>query len=171
MQGQAAVFINLIQAARFGHVGWGFSLDQTGDRFYFGSTDHLYRHKWWDLPAWLRYGHVAPSGPNDWWCAIGTRQEMLHRMYHGSTERYHMRYHVFKEFTVDRADPAAAQTAAEFLEHNGWSLVTNNCVHQAYDVLTAYGATVPDPSCNPLHLMPKRWFDLLPGESVAFEDS
>ena len=88
MNGRAFVFINPMQAARLGHVGWGFALDTEGDRFYFGSTDHLWRNPWWDLPAWMRYAHVRPGQNNDWWSATGSYRQMMNMMSTG----HHLRH-------------------------------------------------------------------------------
>lgn len=162
MTGSAFVFINMVQAARFGHVGWGFGL---GDgTYFFGSTDHLYRHPWWDLPAWIRYAKVEPHADNDWWAAAGTRDEMLRVMSKGDPSRYHIRYHYAKEIAVPEFDAATAQEYAEGLRTGGWAVLSNNCVHQAYEVLTRYGATLPHPEQPLTNLIPKVWFAKICGE-------
>src|SRR5438309_1592527 len=89
MVGHAFVFINVVQAARFGHVGWGFSLDLDKDRYFFGSTDHLWRHDWWDLAAWMNYAQLKPGDENDWWSEEGTLDDMRRVMSKG----HHIRYH------------------------------------------------------------------------------
>lgn len=165
MQGSAFVFINFIQAARFGHVGWGFSLDEMQDTFYFGSTDHLYRHPWWDLGGWVRYAHVGPELNNDWWSQVGTKQQMFETMSQG---RHHIRYHACKRVTVAMPAPETAMTYAESLKAAGWSVLSNNCVHQTYDVLTKYGAELPMPTEPMINLIPKRWFAEIPGEVYEF---
>jgi hypothetical protein len=163
MKGSAFVFINPFQALRFGHVGWGFALDKAQNQYYFGSTDHLYRHPWWDLPGWVRYSKVEPEGPNDWWSAIGSREDMLRVMAKGDPSRYHIRYHVVKEIPVESAAPDAARAAAEGLRVGGWEVLSNNCVHQAYDVLTQYGADLPRPAQPLTNLVPKIWFAKING--------
>src|SRR6185437_16904874 len=96
MEGAAFVFINFIQAGRMGHVGWGFLIDPATQTYYFGSTDHLWRHNWWDLVAWIRYTHVNPSANNDWWSGTGTHDDMLRMMSGG----HHIRYHAAKRVSV-----------------------------------------------------------------------
>src|SRR4051812_13774992 len=125
MVGRAFVFINPEQAARCGHVGWGFALDESQDSFYFGSTDHLWRHPWWDLLGWMRYAHVAPSGSNDWWSGRGSFKEMMIDMHRG----HHIRYHLAKEVAVADPHPDDALNYAESLASAGWSVLINNCVH------------------------------------------
>lgn len=168
MQGSAFVFINLIQAARFGHVGWGFSLAEGQDRYYFGSTDHLFRHPWWNLAAWMRYAHLETGVNNDWWSEIGTRKEMLRIMHGGHHSRYHITYHVGKEIAVPAAHPDEAIALAGKLDNGGWSLLVNNCVHQTYSVLTEYGATLPKPIEPFTNVMPKKWFAAIEGELLTF---
>lgn len=168
MRGSAFVFINLVQAVRFGHVGWGFALDERGEQFYFGSTDHLYRHPWWDLPAWIRYAHVEPELDNDWWYEIGSRDDMFRIMHAGHHARYHIRYHIAKEIPVENADPVSARRVADALQKGGWSVVSNNCVHQTYNVLSSYGAALPQPDRPLTNLIPKRWFNALPGNLLTF---
>jgi hypothetical protein len=163
MKGSAFVFINLVQAVRFGHVGWGFALDEAHTLFYFGSSDHLYRHRWWDLPAWIRYSKVEPKGDIDWWSAIGSKADMLRIMANGDPTRYHIRYHLVKEIEVDNALPEDGRQTAEDLRAGGWAVLSNNCVHQAYDVLTRYGAELPNPDVPLTNLVPKVWFGKIAG--------
>ncbi len=169
MKGSAFVFINNLQAARFGHVGWGFSLDEAQTRFYFGSTDHLYRHPWWDLPAWVAYAHLKPETNNDWWSGTGTRDEMFRIMHQGHHERYHIRYHLAKEIEVSDANGDLAVEIAERLECEGWSVLANNCIHQTFNVLTAYGASLPEPARPIVNLIPKRWFAAINGTLITFQ--
>ena len=163
MNGTGFVFINLLQAMRFGHVGWGFAIDEAQSQFYFGSTDHLYRHPWWDLPGWIQYAKVEPHADNDWWSAVGTRDDMLRIMSRGDSGRYHIRYHVAKEIAVQSARIEDARRAAESLRTGGWAVLSNNCVHQAYDVLTEYGANLPAPTQPLTNLIPKVWFAKIEG--------
>jgi hypothetical protein len=162
MEGQAFAFINRNQALRFGHVGWGFCVDARKGLYYFGSTDHLYRHPWWDLPGWVRYAHVKPELDNDWWSGTGTYDQMMTAMSTG----HHLRYHAAKLMVVGRPDPDRAVAAAEALARGGWSVLANNCVHQTYQVLTEYGAGIPPPSQPLTNLIPRVWFARLEGEQV-----
>lgn len=168
MQGLAYVFINVEQAVRFGHVGWGFALDESGSKFVFGSTDHLYRHPWWDLPGWLRYAHLAPGADTDWWIDTGSLEDMLRVMNQGHHSRYHIRYHIAKRIEVSHAQPDAAVEAAKRLEKEGWSIFVNNCIHQTHRVLTSYGASLPPPSQPLTNLIPKRWFAAVQGDVFDF---
>lgn len=155
MLGKAFVFLNPMQAARFGHVGWGFALDES-DRpnCYFGSTDHLCRHGVLNLAGWMRYAHVKPSGHIDWWAEAGVADRMIDTMSGG----HHLRYHLMKEIVVPDASPERAREAAQAVAANGWSLLANNCVHHTYTVLTRYGAKLPPPMESPFNIIPRRWF-------------
>jgi hypothetical protein len=164
MQGSAFIFINYIQAVRCGHVGWGFSIDEMQEQFYYGSTDHLYRHPWWDLPGWIRYAHVEPELNNDWWSSIGSKSDMFEAMHRG----HHIQYHACKSIPVEQARPEDAMNYAESLKSLGWSIFANNCVHQTYDVLTKYGAVLPVPDRPITNLIPKQWFSIIAGDTAVF---
>jgi len=75
--GAAYVFINFEQAMALGHIGWGFLAED--NRYFFGSTDHLWNRKYplWYAPELIRYMDVAPGANNDYWSAFGTEEEML----------------------------------------------------------------------------------------------
>ena len=162
-KGAIYVFINFMQAARFGHVGWGFRLGE--DRYCFGSSDHLWKHDWWDLPAWVRYMHVPAGGDIDWWSEQGNKSDMLSMMKKGQHAAYkgrHIYYHAFKEIEFDLASssPEKALQAAEQTNADGWHLSRNNCVHQAYLIFSKYSSEhkLPNPFQDPLNLIPKTWF-------------
>lgn len=166
MTGQAFIFINYKQAAKFGHIGWGFLVAK--DRYLFGSTDHLMSHDWWNLPGWLRYMDVPVDGHTDWWLSEGSRDEMLRVMKAG----HHIRYHHYKCLPVESADPVKAEATARQTGVMGWSVLDNNCVHQTYQILSAYGGNtlVPDPASTVLARIPRLWFDLLDGELGVLRD-
>jgi hypothetical protein len=167
-KGLIYAFINVEQACRFGHLGWGF-LDET-DTFVFGSTDHLYHHNVWDLPAWLKYMDV-PVGENvDWWSARGSESEMLSSMRAGcSNSRRHLNYHYYKILRISDPRPAEARKVAEGQEFGGWSVLANNCVHHAHQIFAEYGAgqLIPDPRSAPTRVIPKTWYSLLNGPSLT----
>lgn len=158
MAGLAFIFINFKQAARFGHIGWGFSLPD--DLFCYGSTDHLWRHQWWDIPGWCRYMRVPPEGDNDWWIEVGNEEQMLATMRSG----HHIRYHAYKSIPVAEPQPDRAKATAAMLRSAGWAIAGNNCINQTYRVMSDYGAgrSIPAPYDAPHYLIPRRWFDAIP---------
>ncbi|MBX9570222.1 MAG: hypothetical protein K2X77_15090 [Candidatus Obscuribacterales bacterium] len=162
-EGEILVFINYLQAARFGHVAWGIRVAE--NEYFFGSTDHLWKHDWWDLPAWARYMNVPPEGDIDWWVEHGSKDAMLKMMRSG----HHIRYHAYKCINVQSAQPEKAVEAAHRLRSAGWHLARHNCVHQTFLVMNEYSSehNAPDPFANVLNLIPKRWFGLLPGDTVS----
>lgn len=159
MHGSAYVFINYWQAVHLGHLGWGFLLEEP-DTFFFGSTDHLLRTPYWDLVSLYNYMSTAPAHPTDWWARTGTRNDMLLDMKVG----HHVQYQAYKEISVHQAEPLLAKLTAEETGRSGWSVVTNNCLHQTYKILQAYGATadVPHPlGLTHRHRVPRFWFDAI----------
>jgi hypothetical protein len=154
----AFIFINPDQAVGFGHIGWGFHVG--GEQYCFGSTDHLWntRYPYWHLPELIRYMDVAPNANNDYWSRTGDYKELMTDMRVGR----HVRYHQFKVVPVEIPDPQAAIAFANSLEDEGWNVLLNNCVHQTYQVLTKYGAKLPDPNLF-LNRFPKNWFAEITG--------
>lgn len=161
--GSIYAFINFKQAARFGHVAWGFSLED--GTYYFGSSDHLWKHDWWDLFAWCNYMHVPENGDIDWWAQRGSKNDMLSEMKSGR----HIRYHAYKEIVLAEVNPQNALQKAMQLKSSGWNLYTNNCVHQAFLVFSQYKSEhgLPDPFADPLNLIPKTWFARIEAEAIS----
>lgn len=168
MGGAGYVFINFEQAAGFGHVGWGFQLDE--NEFCFGSTDHLWNRKFpeWHLVELYRYMNVQPQKNNDFWAETGSKTQMLSVMGSG----HHIRYHAYKSIAVEKAKPQEASCFAQSLADNGWNVMSNNCVHQVYSVLTAYGGNMkmPGPDFG-LNRIPKVWFEGIEAESFSLSKS
>lgn len=161
MIGRAFIFINYKQAAHLGHIGWGFKLSGY-DRYCFGSTDHLIHHDMHDLIAWIKYASVAVGADTDSWMQEGTLATMMETMKAGN----HIRYHHYKQLPVPKAEVKPATQAAEASGVCGWDVLKNNCVHQTYSVLNAYGATLPEPPpvIRGVGLIPRVWFKNIVGE-------
>jgi len=157
----AFIFINVEQAVGFGHIGWGFHIG--GQDYRYGSTDHLWRarYPYWHLPEVIRYMEVAPRANNDFWSRTGSYEQMMTEMRIGR----HVRYHQFKVVPVENPAPQDAIEFAESVKDDGWNVLLNNCVHQTYNVLTKYGATLPDPY-RLLNRFPKNWFAAIPGAPI-----
>lgn len=162
MNGRFYLFINFRQAATLGHVGWGFKLDDA-DNFMFGATDHLWRHKWWDLFGWVDYLNTLPGEPTDWWSDVGSEEQMLEVM---KSTRRHIWYHACKVVDVPTADPERARQAALRTGKAGWNALSNNCVQQTFEIVSAYNCDgiIPNPWTNSFQLIPRIWFDSIDGE-------
>ncbi|HEY9777979.1 MAG TPA: hypothetical protein V6C81_29725 [Planktothrix sp.] len=162
MKGEIFIFINFDQAAGFGHIGWGLLVG--GERYYFGSTDHLWNT---DYPMWhplelIRYMNVEPGENNDFWAELGSFDDMLQTMRHG----HHVRYHAYKAMPVESAEPLMAKAYAEQLAGKGWNVFFDNCVHQTFHILTKYGATqLPDPY-KLSNRVPRAWFDSIEADPI-----
>lgn len=200
---QSFIFINYEQALRFGHVAWGFSLSEgnvkgnvegnvggEGDRYCWGSSDHLLRRPWTDIVALAQYSHVPPGGDIDFWCEQGSFEQMLESMSQGhhiqhQEIRYHINYHAYKKLDHDGGNPERALQELELIRAGGWSLLTNNCIDQTYRLLDAYGsaAALVDPKLRYRSrrsyagqevkrlstLLPRKWFAAAKGESFSLE--
>ncbi|MGH9550611.1 MAG: hypothetical protein ACRD3W_14625 [Terriglobales bacterium] len=165
--GFAFVFINFEQAAGFGHIGWGFHI--AGDRYYFGSTDHLWRRRYplWHPLELVRYMDVQPANNNDYWAKLGTLEQMLITMRSGR----HVRYHAYKCLQVTDPDPLTAKAYADTMKDGGWNVWRNNCVHQSYNILTKYGArSLPSPF-KMTNRFPRKWFESIAADEVILTPS
>lgn len=165
----AFVFINFKQAVGFGHVAWGFALDN--ETYFYGSTDHLLRKPMWHVPALISYSSVRPGEDVDFWCGQGTLDEMLSEMATGP----HIRYHAYKRLRASEPRGERARLMALGYRDGGWRLWDNNCVHQTARLLTAYGvpSAVLDagsrlPVTSTLRA-PVKWFAALAGEAIMLE--
>lgn len=163
MNGSIYLFINFKQALNLGHVAWGFAIDEETDRYFYGSSDHLWTAgSYLNLPAAIKYASVEPKGNIDWWAAEGSKEEMLTAMRAGD----HIRYHAGKTCRIDNSNPEFAREMAERIKDAGWHVANNNCVHQAYNIFRAYGMRneIRNPTiAGPIFLIPKLWFASWPG--------
>lgn len=164
MTGQAFIFINYLQALRFGHVAWGFA---TADgRYCYGSSDHLLKRPMSDLIALAKYSHVPAGGDIDFWCEEGTYEEMLEAMSQG----HHIRYHECKVIGGDYVgDVSAARAALAEVKAGGWSVLANNCIHHTYKILRAYGVAdslLAPVLFQPWSMLPRKWFKLARGQTI-----
>jgi hypothetical protein len=163
--GAAYVFINFEQAMTLGHIGWGLKVEE--NRYFFGSTDHLWNRKYplWHPAELIRYMDVEPGKNNDYWSAFGTEDEMLTMMRSGS----HVRYHSYKRLPVLNPDPAAAIMLAETMKDVGWNVVQNNCVHQSNAILTKYGGMILPNAYTPANRIPGNWFADIEAEAITLQ--
>ncbi|CAN5728159.1 hypothetical protein BH10CYA1_BH10CYA1_50380 [soil metagenome] len=163
--GAAYIFIHFEQAMALGHVGWGLLVEE--NRYFFGSTDHLWNRKYamWDPAELIRYMDVPPGQNNDHWSAFGTEEEMLNMMRSGP----HVRYQSYKRLPVLTPDPAAACRFAETMNDIGWNVVRNNCVHQSNAILTKYGGMFLPNTNTPLGRIPRKWFAAIEAEENILE--
>ena len=168
MDGEFLLFINHRQAATCGHVGWGFK-EPGKDNYVFGSTDHLTRHKYMDLIAWINYMHVEPGEDNDWWSDSGSKAKMVELM---SDSKTHIWYHAYKIFPVALPKFEQAKKIALDFKNQGWSVFSNNCVQQTYEIAKVYGVggEILNPWSNSFLLVPNIWFKMVPGEVVTLNE-
>lgn len=163
--GSLYVFINFEQAMTFGHIGWGFYVEENS--YLFGSTDHLWNRSYpmWHPSELYRYMDVEPGRNNDYWSSLGTEEEMLQTMQSGN----HVRYHAYKRVLVRDPAPAAAITFGQTMKNIGWNVLRNNCVHQSHAILTKYGGMIlPNPH-TPLDRLPRKWFGQIDAEETYFQ--
>jgi hypothetical protein len=163
MQGSICAFINYKQAARFGHVGWAFRLPD--GNYYFGSSDHLWKHNRWDMAGWWRYMHVPAHGDIDWWDGQAGKTDMLAIMKSGP----HIHYHAYKEIELPDCSSENAIMVANQIKVGGWHVTAHNCVNQAYLIFSGYSRehSLPDPFEDPLNLIPKIWFARISGSTIG----
>ncbi len=148
----ALVFVNPSIPMNAGHIGWGFKAGE--GRYTYGSKE-------------ISGAIAIPAGqPNGMFFKTANFEQMLQDMKMGGSQgpsRHPVfRYMLYKQVFVPNANPGAAQAAAEAASRDGYGLVGNNCMDNAYRVLTAYGLhddVIPNPSFNPGQWIPNNWFN------------
>ena len=145
-------------------MGWGFKLEED-DLFLYGSTDHLTRHDFLDIPAWIDYMSVPAGEENDWWCEEGDRKKMIASMTRSGD---HIWYHACKILPVAKPDFDQAKKLAYDLKVQGWSVFSNNCVQQTYELAKTYGvgSEILNPWQNTWFLIPRNWYKMIRAEEM-----
>ena len=148
MKGEAYVFCRPSGAKGFGHVGWGFLYESVNKIYCYGGTENIKSH-----PI------VLPGGNNYAWIATGSFENMRTKMSLGHYVGY--RYTVYKRKFIDTFYPQKAYRVGDSKKKAGYAVTGipgNNCADHAYDILKAYGVTLPLLQLSPA---PKKWFSKL----------
>ena len=138
--GRARVYVRHSGAHHAGHVGWGYLLPD-------GS---------WEVGAVERGGIITPPLKDGFW-----RGEFV-----DPTPRMReLRYDAYKEFDVGAPNPEAARAQEDVIDKRYFSLARHNCMNDTHDVLTAYGAKLPNPD-RFWDWRPNEWFREIEGELI-----
>jgi hypothetical protein len=152
MQGIGIVFIRPFDVGGAGHLGWGFLAKDTDkdDVYYYGATE--------TDPERPR-AQVPKGGFIGFWREKGTKADMLAAMGKGKTKPYEF----YKQIPCSPCTPHTAHRLSEDIRGGGYDVVFNNCQNHTYEILKAYGCTLPWPSSR---ITPRVWYDLLPYASI-----
>ena len=149
MKGEAYVFLRPFGALCCGHVGWGFLYESAAENIYcFGSTENI------KGPLVTK-----PGGNNDAWISTGNFEEMKAEMRKGHKgHKDALGYTHYKCKFIEPVYPKNAYEVGDSKKKAGFwftGMSGNNCADQAYDILKAYGVTLP-----PLQIFiaPNLWF-------------
>jgi hypothetical protein len=137
-RGSARVYNRRTGAHGAGHVGWAF-LDEQG---------------LWDAGAVERGGLITPPGRSGYWSNV--MEDPTPRM-------RALNYDSYKEFEVNAPSPALARSTVGDVSRRYFNLVLHNCMQDTYNVLTAYGANLPQINKR-WDFKPNDWYNLLMGE-------
>lgn len=74
-----------------------------------------------------------------------------------------LNYDSYKEFEVNAPSPALARSTVGDVSRRYFNLVLHNCMQDTYNVLTAYGANLPQINKR-WDFKPNDWYNLLMGE-------
>jgi len=77
-----------------------------------------------------------------------------------------LRYNSYKEFGVTAPNPTAARQQEDAIDKRSFSIARHNCMNDTYDVLTAYGAPLPDPD-RIWDWRPNDWFREVVGDLIT----
>jgi hypothetical protein len=138
MQGRARVYNRRMGARGAGHVGWAFRVE-----------DEL-----WEAGAVERGGLVTPPGKSGYWSQV---------MVDPTPRMTSLSYDSFKEFEVEIPSISMARAREARVQTRFFNLVIHNCMQDTYDVLTAYGARMPQID-RMWDWKPNEWYNALQGE-------
>ncbi|MDQ6747568.1 MAG: hypothetical protein M3010_05610 [Candidatus Dormibacteraeota bacterium] len=137
-RGMARVYNRRSGAHGAGHVGWAF-LDEGG---------------LWDTGAVERGGLVTPPGKSGYWSSV---------MEDPNPRMLTLNYDTYKQFEVHAPSPALARIAVGEVSRRFFNLILHNCMQDTYNVLSAYGANMPQIDKR-WDFKPNDWYNLLQGE-------
>ncbi|MDQ8036167.1 MAG: GYF domain-containing protein [Pedobacter sp.] len=152
----ALVFVNKSIPAQLGHIGWGFQL-----------ADGSYCYGSKEIAGALA---ILPGQPNGVFIKRGSFEAMLQDMRgggHNGNNHPIFSYSAYKHVFIPRGNPGAAAAFAEASKGDGYALLANNCMDNAFRVMIAYGIrddVIPNPSLNPGQWIPNNWFAAIKGQ-------
>ena len=144
------VFLRPDGAGDFGHVGFGYRLPNG---------------------AWIVGGlegngnfHASAADGANFWCrqVPDARAAMVAPTHFGAPAGTPA-YVNAKVIDVATPQPDAAEASINQWSNRDYWATGGNCMNCTYDVLTAYGAHLLDPSSNPALWTPNDWFNNLAG--------
>jgi hypothetical protein len=138
--GHARVYVRRTGAHGAGHVGWAFTVAS-------GS---------WEAGAVERGGIITPPLADGFWS-----EELIDP----SPRMLALNYHAYKELDVPFPNVAAAREQEARVDRRMFSIARHNCMNDTFDVLTAYGAVLPDPD-NISDWRPNDWYRAVVGEET-----
>jgi hypothetical protein len=138
--GRARVYNRRHGARGAGHVAWAFLVE-----------DAL-----WEAGAVEKGGTITPPGRSGYWSNV---------MEDPNPRMISLNYDSYKEFEVFSPSIALARTAEAEVSRRFFNLVLHNCMQDTNNVLTSYGANLPQINKR-WDFRPNDWYDLLTGEFV-----
>jgi hypothetical protein len=153
MNPEAVVFLRPGGASGLGHVGFGYDL--------------LDARNWLVGAVENPQGGNQPAGQTGFWCQCVPNAEtaMCNPTMFGAP-RGTLAYSAAKIVVVAEPRLDAAHAKLTEWQNRPFDVFGGNCMNCTYDVLTAYGAVLPDPTQNPLIWAPNSWFNAIDGEVV-----
>jgi hypothetical protein len=150
MSTQVVVFLRPDGGNGFGHVGWGFAIPGSTEWFV-GSMENP---SGWavNLPGWTGFWHLkVPNGK--------AAQEVMRRPEAHGAPKGTPPYASAKVLAAPAPNLRAAQQKMNEWAHRPYTALGGNCMNCVFDILTAYGAALPDPTINPCEWSPNNWFN------------
>jgi hypothetical protein len=139
---KAYVFLNPFLAANYGHVGWGFELNN--GQFCYGSKETATALK------------IDKGCNNNVFVSYDSEANMLHQM---NTKKTSFTYQYYKFIEIQNSNPDAAEAMAEDSKNWGYGLSGNNCMDDVFKIIKCYAhgndTVLPWPAT---HLAPNAFF-------------
>jgi hypothetical protein len=130
-----------IAAQEFGHVGWGFQLDE--NRYMIGAVEN---------PAGLPVSLPTHTG---FWCKETTAPLNYDNF---GTQNILLRCDLYRELSVTLPNIDKALACQQWVSEQPYRVFGQNCLDATFQILSAYGVRgLPDPSAMENYL-PINWF-------------
>lgn len=141
---EAAVFVRHAGAYGAGHIAWGWQ---------WAPWEPKYRNHWVIGSVEDFAGMPVQSHEEmDYWSVIVKHPAEAIKRYG---------YDEYKVLKVPNADPDAALRVQAWVEAEAYRVLGRNCMDDCYDILRAYGATLPPPV---YHWLPNHWYNHVAGK-------
>lgn len=173
-RGKARVYCRPSGAENNGHIGWAFTINDSGhaEEWLVGGTENIHflspATNWAEKNCWFK--RVAnPDQEMTAPCNVSLTQDQIRKLSSQTLpvwEYFNLRYDLYCEFEVENPQIDAAKKQYNLTSKEDYNVVTRNCMHDTYNILHAYGVRF---SIKPMQdILPVNWFNDISRSTKVF---